>query len=92
VSEAPKEKVLVYTGPSLDADSIREQIPEAIIKGPIQQGDFGAPDSKSRPASKCRFDDRHHGQKTCQQLVKRYLSNSCYAQRYACKFRTMRNV
>jgi hypothetical protein len=40
MSEAPKEKVLVYTGPSLDPESIREQIPDAIIKGPVRQGDF----------------------------------------------------
>jgi len=33
-------KVLIYSGPSLDDDSIREQIPEAIVKGPVRQGDF----------------------------------------------------
>jgi hypothetical protein len=35
-----QERVLVYAGPSLDHDSIREQVPEAIIKPPLKQGDF----------------------------------------------------
>lgn len=38
--EAPiKEKVLVFTGPSLDYETIREVLPEAIILPPARQGD-----------------------------------------------------
>lgn len=40
MSEAPEERVLIYAGPSLDADTIRDRIPDAIIKGPVKQGDF----------------------------------------------------
>jgi hypothetical protein len=36
----PEEKVLVYTGPSLDRETILEAIPEAIIRGPIKQSDL----------------------------------------------------
>jgi hypothetical protein len=35
-----EERVLVYTGPELDHDSIRERIPAAIIQPPVSQGDF----------------------------------------------------
>lgn len=35
-----EERVLIYTGPSLDHDSCREQVPNAIIKPPLKQGDF----------------------------------------------------
>jgi len=34
------EKVLVYSGPSLEPDTIREHLPEAIIMPPAQQGDL----------------------------------------------------
>lgn len=33
-------KVLVYVGPSLDADQVREKIPEAIIRPPAKQSDL----------------------------------------------------
>lgn len=36
----PKEKVLIFTGPSLDQESIREVLPEAIILPPARQGDI----------------------------------------------------
>lgn len=39
MSEEPKEKVLVFTGPSLDQETIREVLPEAIILPPARQGD-----------------------------------------------------
>ena len=38
MSEAP-EKVLVYSGPSLDPETIREVLPEAIVMPPARQGD-----------------------------------------------------
>lgn len=38
-STPAKEKVLIFTGPSLDEESIREVLPEAIILPPARQGD-----------------------------------------------------
>lgn len=40
MSEAQLEKVLIFTGPSLDHDSIREVLPNAIIRPPARQGDI----------------------------------------------------
>lgn len=37
--EEPDEKVLIFTGPSLDEESIREVLPKAIILPPAKQGD-----------------------------------------------------
>jgi hypothetical protein len=37
--EQPTEKVLIFTGPSLDHETIREVLPEAIILPPARQGD-----------------------------------------------------
>jgi hypothetical protein len=34
------QKVLVYVGPSLDAEQVRERIPEAIIRPPAKQSDL----------------------------------------------------
>src|SRR5215472_6578643 len=37
--ELPR-KVLVYVGPSLDAEQVSERIPEAIIRPPAKQSDL----------------------------------------------------
>jgi hypothetical protein len=37
--EQPDEKVLIFAGPSLDEESIREVLPQAIILPPAKQGD-----------------------------------------------------
>lgn len=34
------DKILVYSGPSLDAETIREHLPRAIIRPPAKQGDL----------------------------------------------------